>query len=53
MTHFFVRQALNPAYWDVTEVLMKEKLILDHKINPALEEEETKPATFRRNGCDF
>lgn len=46
MTHFFVRQALNPAYWDVTEVLIKEKFILGHNVHPALEE-ETKPATFR------
>lgn len=49
---FFVRQALNPAYWDVAEVLIKEKLILGHNIHPAAEE-ETKTATFRWNGCAF
>lgn len=52
MSRFIVRQALNAAYWDVTEVLMKENLILGHNINPATEE-ETKAATFRWSGCVF
>lgn len=41
MTQFIVRQAPNPAYWDVTEVLVKEQLILGHNIHPASEETKT------------
>lgn len=52
MSCFIVRQALNPANWDVTEVLVKENFILGHNINPATEE-ETKAATLRWNGSVF